>query len=166
MIAPLVLLLAKAVTSVHATSSCETEEWSGWGGNNCNNRYAATNEFINSSSISSLTQHCKLDYPDGVSATPSIIGNQVFFPTWGGLLVSLDYTTCHVTWQINVTKIIADFAPITETQRLISSQVSRTSPVVVSGVLYFGTLTHALLCAVNASDGAVYGCKQVSSQAD
>jgi outer membrane protein assembly factor BamB len=164
MLVPLTMLLATAVSSVHPTftSSCETDEWSGWGGNNCNNRYVPNNEGINSSSVASLTQHCKLDYPYGVSATPSIVGTQVYFPTWGGLLVSLDYTTCQVAWQINVTQIIADFAPITEIQRLISSPVARTSPVVVKGVLYFGTLTHALLCAANASDGTVHGCKQVS----
>ena len=78
--------------------------------------------------------------------------------------MALDYTTCEVVWELNVTQqAIADFAPITKAQVMTSAPCSRSSPVIVEGILYFTTLTHALLCAVEAQTGRLYGCKQINS---
>lgn len=136
--------------------------WSGWGGNTNNNRWAAENTQITSTSILSLAQHCKIPYPKGISATPTILGDVVYYPTWGGLLVALNYKTCVTQWQLNVTALVTAFAPLTATQKAVAAPVSRTSPQIENGVLYFGTLAHALLFAVRADTGVVLGSIQIN----
>jgi len=96
-----------------------------------------------------LTEHVT-----GVSATPTIDGNFAYYPTWSGLLVALDYTTCRISWQINVTAIITDYAPLLPEQS-VARPMSRTSPQLDKGVLYFATLAHALLVAVDARSGSL-----------
>ncbi|KAH8879738.1 Quino protein alcohol dehydrogenase-like protein, partial [Thozetella sp. PMI_491] len=138
--------------------------WGGWGGNTFNNRWAAGNTRVNSSSIGSIVEHCRLDYDFGVSATPVTSGNTVYYPTWNGSFVALDFVACKVQWQINVTDIIVQFAPLSEFQapHLLLDPVSRTSPQIDGNVLFFGTMTHALVVAVDRCNGAVLATHQVN----
>ena len=46
---------------------------------------------------------------------------------------------------------------------LVAGPVSRTSPFLQDGVLYLGTLIHALLLAVDASNGALLAQKQINA---
>lgn len=140
-----------------ATSS----EWSGWGGNIFNNRWASKDVRLSSQAVRRLSQQCKIDHPIGVSATPVVVDSVVYYPTWSGALVALNYTSCEVQWQVNVTKIVLDFAPITGST-LLTSPVSRTSPAIDGDVLYFGTQTHALVIAVNRHNGNFLGWQQIN----
>lgn len=143
---------------------CDGEEWSGWGANVQNNRWAADNRAVSSCSIRSLTSHCQVPYRSGVSATPVIAGDTVYYPTWGGLFVALDYTTCRTRWSINVTDIIAGSpGGITPLQAQVTNPVSRTSPQIDGDVLYFGTLTKALLVAVDRRDGTLLDTMPVNA---
>ena len=139
-----------------------TEQWSGWGGNINNNRWAQKNKIISSANIASAIDHCTLDFPIGVSATPVISGGIVYFPTWEGSFVALDYKSCQILWQTNVTAIIYQFAQPTAFQVQNVRAVSRTSPQVDGDVLFFGTLLHALVVAVNKRTGAVLGVVQIN----
>ena len=141
-----------------------SQDWSGWGGNTNNNRWASSNTAISSNTISSLAPHCNLSFPIGVSATPTVSGNTVFFPTWNGALVALDFHTCTTLWTINVTALIHAFAPVSAFQAQNVRPISRTSPQVDphSDTVYFGTLTHALLVAVSKSTGATLAILQVN----
>jgi outer membrane protein assembly factor BamB len=143
-------------------STASFDEWSGWGANHYNNRWASENTAVSSSSITSLAPFCKIPYPVGASATPVVSGDIVFYPTWNGSFVALDYITCQVLWQINVTDIISGYAPITELQRNYSKAVSRTSPQLDNEVLYFGTNMHALIVAVNRFTGTTLGVIQMN----
>jgi len=82
-----------------------------------------------------------------VSATPTIQGDIVYYPTWSGLLVALNYKTCVVAWQINVTSLVTEYALLTAVQASSITPVSRTSPQLEEDIVYFATLTHALLFA-------------------
>ncbi len=64
-----------------------------------------------------------------------------------------------------MTDIIVQFAPLQPIQspHLVLDPVSRTSPQIDNDVLYFGTVTHALLVAVNRKTGAVLATKQINS---
>jgi len=153
-------LLSAVGGDVNSTASLD--EWSGWGANYYNNRWASGNTAVSSSSITSLAPHCKIPYPIGVSATPVVSDDIVFYPTWNGSFVALDYTTCQVLWQINVLDIISGYAPITELQTNYSKAVSRTSPQLDNEVLYFGTIVHALIVAVNRFTGKTLGIIQIN----
>ena len=77
--------------------------------------------------------------------------------------MALNYKTCEEVWKTNITQVISDFAPITAAQALVTSPVSRASPYFQDGILYVGTLIHALLLAVDASDGAIIAQTQVDA---
>jgi len=143
-------------------SAASLDEWSGWGGNYYNNRWALGNTAVSSSSITSLAPHCRIPYPVGVSATPVVSGDIVFYPTWNGSFVALDYINCQVLWQMNVLDIISGYAPITELQRNFSVAISRTSPQLDNEVIYFGTNMHALIVAVNRFTGKTLGTIQIN----
>jgi polyvinyl alcohol dehydrogenase (cytochrome) len=136
-------------------------DWTGWGGNIYNNRWASTNTEINSTTIGQLVQNCKLDYPTGVSATPVVLNDTVYYPTSNGSFYALDIGTCDYVWQINVTKICWDFSPLSELQQNNSLPISRTSPQIDGNVLYFATQANALLVAVDLSTGDLLATIQV-----
>jgi len=143
-------------------STASVQEWSGWGANYYNNRWASDNTAVSSSSITSLAPYCQLPDTIGVSATPVVSGDAVFFPTWNGSFVALDYINCQVLWQMNVLDIISGYAPITELQRNFSVAISRTSPQLDNEVIYFGTNMHALIVAVNRFTGKTLGTIQIN----
>ncbi|GJN78730.1 hypothetical protein PLIIFM63780_002239 [Purpureocillium lilacinum] len=150
-----VALIGLSIATVSAS------EWSGWGGNVFNNRWASKDVKVSARDVHMLSQQCRMDHPHGVSATPVVQDNIVYYPTWGGVFVALNYETCTVRWQINVTKIVTDFAPITGTE-FTTSPVSRTSPAIDGDVLYFGTQSHALVVAVDRDNGNVLGIQQLN----
>ncbi|KAK3997866.1 quinon protein alcohol dehydrogenase-like superfamily [Cladorrhinum sp. PSN332] len=160
---PASLLLA-ALSPLH-TAAAHESPWLGWGGNRYNNRWASTNTRISSSNIGTVSIHCQLPAPGGVSATPTVVQGIAYFPVWNGSLVALNYTTCSVKWQINVSQIISDFAPLTPIQEALISSCSRSSPSVdlAQGIIYFGTQAHALVVAADLTTGRVLGRKQINS---
>ena len=138
------------------------DEWSGMGANYYNTRWASDNEVINSTTVPKVTQHCKITYPIGVSATPVIQNTTVYYPTWNGSFVALDYTTCKVVWQIDVGKIISQFGALSPVQLNATLPVSRTSPQIDGNVMYFGTQSNALLVAVDLATGATLATIQIN----
>ncbi|OCL13369.1 Quino protein alcohol dehydrogenase-like protein, partial [Glonium stellatum] len=156
------MLLRAALILLSLSSLSQSVDWSGWGGSIFNNRWASQNAIVSSSNINTITQHCHLTYPIGVSATPTIGGDIVYYPTWNGLFVALNYVTCVVQWEINVTTIVHDYAPLTKVQAEATNPISRTSPQIDDDVLYFGTQTHALIVAVSLSSGQTLGVIQIN----
>lgn len=132
--------------------------WSGWGGNIFNNRWALGFK-ASSKSVGKIEQNCRITYPIGVSAVPTIQGDFAYYPTWSGLFVALNYKTCIVKWQINVTDIVYKYAPVTTYQNQFIAPVSRNSPQIdaAAGAIYFGTLTHSLLIAADVNNGNIIG---------
>lgn len=89
--------------------------WNGWGGNIFNNRWAL-NSKASKKSVGQIEESCKITYPVGVSAVPTLKDDIAYYPTWSGVFVALNYKTCKVKWQINVTDIIYQYAPVTTLQ--------------------------------------------------
>ena len=153
---------AQTVEVAAATSGLDRDvakgflTWSGWGGNIFNNRWAL-NSKASSKSVGKLEQKCKITYDIGVSAVPTLKDDIAYYPTWNGLFVALNYKNCKVQWQINVTDIIYQYAPVTALQNQFISPVARTSPQIdeKAGVIYFGTLTHSLLIAADLKNGKI-----------
>jgi outer membrane protein assembly factor BamB len=137
------------------------DHWSGWGGNIYNNRWAPNTE-INSTTVGQVVQNCKFDYPLGVSATPVVLNNIVYYPTANGSFYALDYGTCKYVWQANVAAIIFDFAVPTPLQANNTIPASRTSPQIDGNVIYLATQTHALLIALDLATGNLLATIQVN----
>lgn len=157
-------LLVAAFVDTDTNSSSLSASWSGWGSSFLNSRWAPGNAQISLSTIQSLASHCQVFYDGGgVSATPVVNCNIVYYPTWSGLFVALDYVRCEMQWQMNITAVIELFAPITTDQAAVISPVSRTSPQLdfANNVLFLGTLTHALIVAADLLTGDLLATVQV-----
>lgn len=157
LIFPFMLIFA----GVHADSASSKDvDWTGYGGDIFNNRWAEQNTQISSSNVKSLVPECQI--PGSVSATPVTLGNIVYFPTWTGSFIALDYVACQIVWKLNVTDVINQYAPITALQAANVLPVSRTSPQIDGNVLYFGTQTSGLVVAVDRKTGKLLGTIKIN----
>lgn len=84
-------------------------QWTGWGGNILNNRWAEGNNKVKTSTVQSLREHCHIPFEGGVSVSPAIHNNVAYFVTWNALLVAYDYLACQVKWETNITTITYSF---------------------------------------------------------
>ena len=137
-------------------------DWVGWGGNVYNNRVAAPGAAIDAANVATLESVCKEDYAYGVSATPLVINGVAYYPTWGGLLVALDYHKCKVLWQTNITQIIQSYKPVSAAVLSVAKAASRTTPVLDGNALILGTIANALLLAVDRHSGKLIDKIQIS----
>ncbi|KAH8880205.1 Quino protein alcohol dehydrogenase-like protein [Thozetella sp. PMI_491] len=159
-------VVATQASNASTDNSSPSNSWLGWGGGIFNNRWASTTQHITSANIAAIRVRCRLPYPGGLGGTPTIYNGKAYYSTWNGTLVALDYESCTVSWQINVTQLIEDFAPIPAVTLASGiNPVSRTSPLIDTShnLLYFGTQTHALLVAVDLRTGQVRGVTQLHS---
>jgi outer membrane protein assembly factor BamB len=105
---------------------------------------------------------CQIKYNPGVSAPPLVYDGVAYYPTWNGSLVALDYRSCNVLWQTNITEIIVKYKPVDMAQKGPLSLSSRGTPVMGDNVLFIGTLAHALLLAIDMSTGKLMSTLQVN----
>lgn len=78
-------------TSCGAASHKSHPQWSGWGANILNNRWATSGSTISPSNAGTLRQSCLIQFSAGVSAPPAISGDIAYFPTWNGRFIALDF---------------------------------------------------------------------------
>ncbi|KAK3315891.1 quinon protein alcohol dehydrogenase-like superfamily [Apodospora peruviana] len=155
------LLLSSSVTA--GGSPMRESPWLGWGGSSLNTRFASTNTKISSSNIANVRVHCQIPFKGGVSAAATILDGIAYFPAWNGSLVALDYTFCKIKWQINVTKLVNDFAPSTPIQDALIVPVSRTTPQIdpANKIIYFGTFRFAIVVAADLMTGKILAVKRI-----
>jgi outer membrane protein assembly factor BamB len=135
----------------------------GWGGGILNDRRAGSDSTISASNIASLNQSCRVQYAPGVSAPPLVINSTAYYPTWGGLLVAVDFPSCGVLWTANVTQAVLEFAPLNAYQEGSNRPASRTTPVSDGENIYVGTLAHTLILAYDIRQGQLLSTLQVDS---
>ncbi|CZR56630.1 uncharacterized protein PAC_06519 [Phialocephala subalpina] len=145
----------------------QTGNWLGWGGDVYNNHWAGSDAIVDTTNVASLTLSCKKKFSPGVSASPLVTEGIAYFPTWNGLLVALDYRSCHKLWETNITELILEYKPLSADQKLLLAPVSRSTPVIGKNrddeVLYVGTEAHALLLAINKTTGKLIDALQLET---
>ena len=127
--------------------------WLGWGADVYNNRLAGPDAVVDAANVASRHSVCQQQYSFGVSATALVVDGIVYYPTWSGLLVALDYEKCQVLWQTNVSEISLAYKPVPAQLLPVVNTVSRTTPTLSGNVLILGTQANALLLAVDKRDG-------------
>ncbi len=120
-------------------------------GQNVSNTASTNTPFFGLSpkSVGSLTPKWIFTTGGDVSARAAVVNGVVYFPDWGGNIWALTAASGTVLWSHQ----ISDYG-------LTAGTISRTTPAVVNGVLYIGTLflnsgTTGWLLAINASTGAL-----------
>ncbi len=104
-----------------------SHEWNGRGGSVFNDRLSrdvagnfqssGSSHGGNADSSLALSLTCPDNHTRGVSATPTILGDTSYYPTYSGLLVALNYVTCQPYWTYNVSQAIVGYAPLTHFAR-------------------------------------------------
>jgi outer membrane protein assembly factor BamB len=162
--AKMLLRTLAAFTLVLCTAAQgDFNKWTGWGANHRNNRWASKNNQVSSANINGVSSHCLVSFPIGVSATPVTEDDIAYFPTWNGSFAAVNYRTCTILWTRNITAIIADYKPITPFQTQNVKPISRSSPQVAGGVVFVGTLTHALVVALDKTTGVTLAIQQLNT---
>src|SRR3569833_354090 len=136
--------------------------WLGWGADVYNNRWASSDATVGSWNVDSLSIVCQKSFDPGLSAAPLVHGGIAYFPTFGGLLVALDYRTCQTVWTANITRIILEYRPLDPIQVGLVSTAARATPAMDGDVLFLGTLAHALLLAIDKRSGRLIDALQIS----
>lgn len=134
-------------------ASQEEPTWLGFGGGIYNNRWMQSASPLDSTTASSLIPQCHFDTFPGPSTVPLVLNGTAYFPTWGGDLVALKYSTCEVIWQTDLSAIIQNFDRSGTTGSALG-KASRTTPVTDGEVLYLGTQSKCLLLAIDIHTGA------------
>jgi polyvinyl alcohol dehydrogenase (cytochrome) len=126
--------------------SAESTDWPMFGQNVCNTGSQGAAGGISTSTVGTLG--VKWVYPppgDGgaastagdVSATPTVVAGNVYFPDWNGYINKLDATTGAVVWSKSIGALLASTG---DAGLKLPGFTSRNAPVVVNGTVLFGTM--------------------------
>ena len=140
-IVSVLLLLTSAITGVilFANSDDSPRQWAGMGQNVANWRSQPAEEKISRSNVASLSVKWTFTTGSDVSATPTVVGDAVYFPDWAGNLYAVSKNDGHEIWSHK----------ISEYNKHIGS-ISRVSPAVHGDDVIIGDI----VSPNNAHDGA------------
>ncbi len=125
-------------------------DWPMFGQNVSNTAHNTTPFFgLSPENVVNLTPKWIFTAGGDVSARAAVVNGVVYFPDWAGNIWALTAANGTLLWSHQ----LSDYG-------LTAGTISRTSPTVVNGVLYIGTLflnsgTTGWLLAINASTGAL-----------
>lgn len=143
-------------------------DWPMYGQNICNTRAGAATDPITVSTVSKLKVKWTYHALGDISATPAVVGGQVYVPDWGGNLTRLDANTGTPVWSKNVGTIVGigdGGIPVVDAgglnldaTRAYSSPVSRVTPVIFGNSVIFGmgsSQSSATMAAVDKDSAAL-----------
>jgi polyvinyl alcohol dehydrogenase (cytochrome) len=80
--------------------------WSMFGGDVCGTRSGLASDPITAQTVQHLAMKWKFSAAGDVSATPAVVGGQVYVGDWAGMFYRLDAATGQVAWSRSVTDIL------------------------------------------------------------
>jgi len=86
----------------------------------------------------------------------------VYYPTWSGSFVALNYKTCKVLFEISIPDTIEKFMPQSKMQKMLLFQAARASPVASGNVVFIGTQGNALMLAIDKNSGKALDAIQLN----
>ena len=140
-------------------------DWPFYGGNVCNTRVTRGSPAITPVTAPKLGVKWAAELGGDVSATPAVVGGQVYVPDWAGKLHRIDAATGHVVWS----KDVHDLAGLPSPDGgsgdggAFDPVIARGTPIVTSGAVIFGLTRRSFLSAeplaymvaVDADSGAL-----------
>jgi polyvinyl alcohol dehydrogenase (cytochrome) len=124
------------------------DDWPMFGQNVCNTRSARSGGPISPSTAPMLAIKWVFNAAGDISATPAIVGSDVYVPDWGGMLHRIDAPSGRPVWSKSVGALVGIDAgassPGTDTPAAV---VSRVTPVVTEDSVIIGLAGGSLLKA-------------------
>ena len=136
-------LKVAAVVAVSAAASAHAGGWP-MGGGDIKNTHSSNDHKISTQNVASLTLKWELDMAGDVSATPTVEGDALYVPDFGGQISRIDSRTGAVVWTKNVAALTG-----------VAGAKSRTSPALLGDQLIFGTQKGAMMVSVRKDDGSL-----------
>ncbi len=143
--------------------SRDDADWPSYNHDVCNSRSPTTTAGLSPQTVAKLAVKWTYAAAGEISATPAVVGGQLYVPDWGGMMTRIDAASGKVAWSTSV----ADLAGLTaDGGTPPDTVVSRDTPVVIASprpALVFGvsrtgfssTQPLAYLVAVDPDTGAL-----------
>ncbi|MFP5207872.1 MAG: PQQ-binding-like beta-propeller repeat protein [Acidobacteriota bacterium] len=151
------LVLAAGVVVTVTGQNISPGQWSISGRDLSDTRSQPSETTISSSNVSALTAKWVFTTSASVSATPTVAGDLVYFPDWGGHIYAVDRNSGRLKWSRKVSDYVG-----------IAGDLSRVSPAVYGNELIFGdnqinlgVHNGAYLMAVNRLTGELLWKRQI-----
>jgi polyvinyl alcohol dehydrogenase (cytochrome) len=110
-------------------------DWPMYGQNVCNTLAQKNGGGISKDTVKNLTVKWVHMMAGDVSATPAVVGGDLYVPDWGGMISRLDTATGTPVWTERVGDLVQPGAP----DGGLPGFMSRTTPVVTADAVIFGT---------------------------
>jgi polyvinyl alcohol dehydrogenase (cytochrome) len=148
------------------------DNWSMYGNNVCNTRATITDLSLNKQSVSRLAVKWSFKAAGDVSATPAVVGNELYVADWGGMLNKLNAQTGKVTWSVSIASLLGITAPGAGPNDTPAAITVRDTPIVTPTTVIFGVVgglalgsptNLGIVAAVDRQTGALKWKTQVDS---
>ncbi len=143
------------------------DDWPMFGQNVCNTRSNPTNgDGLRPATASKLAVKWAFKAAGDISATPAIVGNDVFVPDWAGMLYKINARTGQAVWSVNIGALLGLTAADAGAgpNDAPANIASRDTPIVTDDSVIFGVgrggnglgpLPLAIVAAVDRHTGAL-----------
>ncbi len=130
--------------------------WPNHGGGLLNQRYAYLETKISPKSVRQLQLKWTVQTGSDVTATPCVVDNVVYVPSWNGFVYAASASTGTVLWQTNLTKVAGSL-------HNIPTVVCRTTPTAAGNYLLIGIYTGGYVLALDRRTGAFVWSTQLDA---
>jgi polyvinyl alcohol dehydrogenase (cytochrome) len=150
-------------TAGTAPLDCSSDggEWPLYGANICNTRAASGGGAITPQTVGRLAKKWEFNAAGDISATPAVVGGQVYVPDWGGMMNRIDAVTGMRVWSRSIADILglvqdsgSDAAPDAEGDSDEGSAIDASS-MTSTGDAGAGTSAAAADATAGPSDAAI-----------
>jgi polyvinyl alcohol dehydrogenase (cytochrome) len=138
-----VLLLVSALSAQSPSGQAQSGQWRTAGQNLNNTRSQPAEHLISSTNVKDLNPKWVFTTGGDVSATPTVDGDAVYFPDWGGNLFAVKKDTGSLIWSHK----ISDYDGV-------NGSISRVSPAVDHDQLIIGDILSEILINSQVHNGA------------
>jgi polyvinyl alcohol dehydrogenase (cytochrome) len=121
--------------------------WSTFGQNICNTRSVSASGNLNKQTVSKLGVKWTFKAAGDISATPAVLGNDVYVPDWGGMLTDINAQTGKAVWSVSIGALIGASDGGAGPNDAPAPIVSRDTPLVMGNTLIFGVNRGAIIGA-------------------
>jgi polyvinyl alcohol dehydrogenase (cytochrome) len=143
-----------------------------FGQNVCNTRSVSDSGGLSEKTASKLAVKWKFQAAGDISATPAVVGHDLYVPDWGGMLNKIDTRTGQADWSVSVGALIAGTDAGAGPNDTPAPVISRDTPIVTHDSVIFGVnrgpsigapQSLAIVVAVDRQTGALKWKTQVEA---
>jgi polyvinyl alcohol dehydrogenase (cytochrome) len=138
-----VFLLVSALSAQGQSDESRSGQWRSAGQNLDNTRSQPEEHSIGSDNVKDLSPKWTFTTGGDVSATPTVDGDAVYFPDWGGNLFAVKKNTGQLIWSHKISEYDG-----------VNGSISRNSPLVDHDQVIFGDILSEILINSQAHNGA------------